>query len=109
MLKNRANLEIWGIMMMLKQRLLGIILTLVSAFIVYQTWSEAGRGGSYSLKTAAFAPLGVVGGMFLIFFPQFGGKPETTREKIVVMSVFAVGVIVGLFNWYLIDPQVFGF
>ncbi len=102
-------MEIRRIIMMLKGRITGIILALVSAFIVYQTWSEAGRGGTYSLKAAAFAPLGVIGGMFLIFFPQFGGKPETTREKIVVLSVFAVGVVVGLFNWYLIDPQVFGF
>ncbi len=94
---------------MLKQRLLGIILALVSAFIVYQTWSEIGRGGSYSLKAAAFAPLGVVSGIFLFFFPQFGGKPETTRDKIVVMSVFAIGVVVGLFNWYLIDPSILKF
>ena len=95
--------------MMLKQRSLGVILTLTSAFILYQTWSEGGNGGSYSLKAAAFAPLGVVGGNFLIFFPQFGGKPETTRDKIVVMSVFAVGVVVGLFNWYLIDPSILKF
>lgn len=95
--------------MMLKGRITGIILALVSAFIVYQTWSEAGHGGSYSLKAAALAPLGIVAGIFLLFFPQFAGKPETTRQKIVVLSVFAVGVIVGLFNWYLIDPQVFNF
>ncbi len=95
--------------MMLKGRIIAVILVLVSAFIVYQTWSEAGHGGSYSLKAAAFAPVGIVGGIFLIFFPQFGGKPETTREKVVVMSVFAVGVIAGLFNWYLVDPSIFTF
>lgn len=94
---------------MLKQRITAIILILVSAFIVYQTWSEASRGDGYYLKAAAFAPLGIVGGVFLLFFPQFGGKPETTREKVIVLAVFAVGVIAGLFNWYLIDPQAFGF
>ena len=95
--------------MMLKQRIVAIILASASTFILYQTWSEAGHGGSYSLKAAAFAPLGIVAGIFLLFFPQFASKPETTREKIVVMSVFAVGVIVGLFNWYSIDPQAFRF
>ena len=95
--------------MMLKQRTIAIILALASIFILYQTWAEAGHGGSYSIKAAAFAPLGIVAGIFLLFFPQFGGKPETPRQKVVVLAVFAVGVIVGLFNWYLIDPQVFRF
>ncbi len=95
--------------MMLKQRITAVILTLASTAILYQTWFEAERGGGYFLKAAAFAPLGIVAGIFLIFFPKFGGKPETTRAKIVVLSVFAVGVLIGLFNWYLIDPQVFKF
>lgn len=95
--------------MMLKGRIIAVILVLASTFIVYQTWSEAGHGGSYSLKAAAFAPVGIVGGIFLFFFPQFGSKPETTREKLIVMTVFAVGVIAGLFNWYLIDPSIFTF
>lgn len=95
--------------MQLKGRIIAIILALASTFIVYQTWFEAKHGGSYSLKAAAFAPVGIVAGIFLFFFPQFGGKPETTRQKLVVMTVFAVGVVIGLFNWYSIDPQIFKF
>lgn len=94
---------------MLKQRITAIGLTLASSFIVYQTWTEVRHGGNYFLKAAAFAPLGMVAGIFLFFFPQFGGKPETARQKLIVAAVFAVGLIVGLFNWYLIDPQIFTF
>jgi hypothetical protein len=37
-----------------------------------------------------------------------GGKPETAREKVVVLLVFGVGVAAGLVNWYLMDPGFFG-
>lgn len=94
---------------MLKQRIVGLFIALVSIAILYWTWHEARHDGVYYLKAAAFAPLGIVGGIFLIFFPQFYGKPETTKEKVVVLAVFFVGILAGLFNWYLIDPQRFNF
>jgi len=49
-----------------------------------------------------------VGGIFLLFFPSFGGKPTTTKHKIVVLVVFLVGLAAGLVNWYLMDPGFFG-
>lgn len=94
---------------MLKQRIAAIFITLASIGILCETWFEVRHDGSYFLKAAAFAPVGTVVGIFLIFFPKYYGKPETTREKAVVMSVYVVGLIFGLFNWYLIDPQVFKF
>lgn len=94
---------------MLKQRILALILTLVSIGIFWQTRSEAQHGGKYFLKAVAFSPVGIVAGIFLFFFPQFFGKPETIREKVVVMSVFVIGLTLGLLNWYSIDPQVFKF
>jgi hypothetical protein len=57
---------------------------------------------------AAFAPVGIVGGLFLLFFPSMVGAPKTTREKVIVMAVFVVGLIAGLINWYLMDPGFFG-
>ena len=94
---------------MLKQRIAAIFITLASIGILLKTWSEARRDGGYFLKVAAFAPVGIVVGIFLLFFPKYYGKPETAREKAVVLSVYAVGVLIGLVNWYLIDSSILKF
>lgn len=95
--------------MYLKQRLFAVALVLVSIGLVYYGWYRLWNEGVYSLRMAAFAPLIGVGGIFLVFFPSLFGKPETTKEKLIVMAVFVVGIIAGLINWYLMDPAYFGF
>jgi len=92
----------------LKARLLGVALILLFAGLTYYNWHQLQEEGSYSLKMAAFGPLGVVGGFFLLLFPGQGGKPETTRDKIIVLLVLVVGMAAGLLNWYLMDPGFFG-
>ena len=92
----------------LKARLLGVALILLFAGLTYYNWHQLQEEGSYSLKMAAFGPLGVVGGFFLLLFPSLGGKPETTRDKVIALLVFGVGVAAGLLNWYLMDPGFFG-
>ena len=92
----------------LKTRLLGLALILLFAGLTYYNWNQLHGGGRYSLKMAAFGPVGVVGGLFLLLFPGKGGKPETTRDKVIVLLVFGVGVLAGLLNWYLMDPGFFG-
>jgi hypothetical protein len=92
----------------LKARLLGVVLILVFAGLTYYNWTQLESEGSYSLKMAAFGPVGVVGGLFLLLFPSKGGKPETTSDKVIVLMVFVVGVLAGLLNWYLMDPGFFG-
>ena len=92
----------------LKARLLGVILIVAFAGMIYYNWSQLHSEGRYSLKMAAFGPVGVVGGLFVLLFPGKGGKPETTRDKIIALAVFGVGVMAGLFNWYLMDPGFFG-
>ena len=92
----------------LKARLLAIILIVVFAGLTYLTWHELLTTGRYSLKMAAFAPVGIVGGLFLLVFPTKAGKPQTTGDKIIVLSVFAIGLLAGLVNWYLMDPGLFG-
>jgi hypothetical protein len=91
-----------------KGRLLGFLLILLFAGMTYYNWHQLRTEGEYSLKMAAFGPVGVVGGLFLLLFPGMGGKPETTREKVIVLLVFGVGVAAGLVNWYLMDPGFFG-
>ena len=103
------DFEIRRIIEMLKQRIAAIFITLVSIGILWKTWSEARHGGGYFLKAAAFAPVGIVVGIFLLFFPQYYGKPETKRETAVVMSVYFVGIVIGLLNWYLIDLSILKF
>ena len=92
----------------LKQRLIALVLILFSAAMIYYGWYRLREEGVYSLKMAAFAPLGVVGGIFLLIFPALGGKPTTTKQKIIVLFVFLVGLTAGLVNWYLMDPGFFG-
>jgi hypothetical protein len=92
----------------LKARLLGVVLILLFAGMTFYNWNQLHSEGSYSLKMAAFGPLGVVGGLFMLLFPGKGGKPETTRDKFIVLAVFGIGLLAGLVNWYLMDPGFFG-
>ena len=95
--------------MHIKARLFAILLILGCAAMIYYGWYRLREEGVYSLKMAAFAPLGVVGGIFLLLFPTMGGKPETTRAKVIVFAVFAIGLVAGLINWFLMDPGFFGY
>ena len=92
----------------LKSRLLGLALIALFAGLTYYNWHQLNTEGKYSLKLAAFGPVGIVGGLFLLLFPSKGGKPETTRDKVLALLVFAVGLLAGLYNWYLMDPGFFG-
>jgi hypothetical protein len=93
---------------MVKVRLFALVIILVSAFLIYQNWHQLMSDGRYSMKLAAFAPVGIVGGLFLLLFPTKVGKPETTKDKIIALLVFGVGLLAGLCNWYLMDPGFFG-
>ena len=95
--------------MYIKQRLFGLLLIVVCAGMIYYGWYTLRTEGTYYLKMATFAPVGVVGGIFLLLFPGLGGKPNSTRQKVIVLAVFAIGVVAGLINWFLMDPGFFGF
>lgn len=92
----------------MKTRLFALLLILICGGLTYYGWYQLLNEGRYSLKIAAFGPVGVVGGLFLLLFPNKAGKPETTKDKIIVLVVFAVGLVAGLVNWYLMDPGFFG-
>lgn len=92
----------------LKARILALVLILVSIGLIYYNWHQLLREGTYSLKMAAFGPLILIGGLYLLIFPSRAGKPTTTKEKIITLIVFAIGLIAGLINWYLMDPGFFG-
>lgn len=91
----------------LKTRLFAIVLIFLFAGLTWYSWYQLKTEGRYSLKMAAFGPLGVVGGLFLLLFPGKAGKPETGRDKVLVLSVMVIGLLAGLLNWYLIDPGFF--
>src|SRR6185295_2051965 len=94
---------------MLKTRLFGLALVIIFAGLIYYGWYQLREEGVYYIKVAAFSPVGVVGGLFLMLFPNMGGKPDMTKQKIIVMVVFAIGIVAGLVNWFLMDPGFFGF
>lgn len=92
----------------LKIRLFALVLILLFAGMTYYNWHQLQSEGKYSLKMAAFGPVGVVGGLFLLVFPSKLGKPQTVADKLIVLGVFVVGLVAGLVNWYLMDPGFFG-
>ena len=94
---------------MLKARLFAVGLIIVCTGMIYYGWYQLRTEGVYYMKMATFAPLGVVGGIFLLLFPGMGGKPNTAKEKVIVLVVFVIGILAGLVNWYLMDPSFFGF
>ena len=61
------------------------------------------------MKLATFAPLGVIGGLFILLFPTKAGKPETGMDKLLVFLVFIIGMAAGAVNMYLMDPGFFSF
>jgi NhaP-type Na+/H+ or K+/H+ antiporter len=91
-----------------KARLLGVVIILLFVGLTWYNWQQLNTEGSYSMKLAAFGPVGVVGGLFILLFPGKAGKPETTKDKILVLLVFVIGLTAGLCNWYLMDPGFFG-
>jgi len=91
-----------------KTRLLGLVLIVIGVVLVYINWRQLSQDGTYSLKLAAFGPLVGIGGLYLLLVPSGAGKPTTTKEKVVGMIVFAIGLAAGLVNWYLMDPGFFG-
>jgi hypothetical protein len=92
----------------LKARIFALVLILVSIGLIYYNWQQLLQEHQYSMKLAAFAPVGVIGGFYLLIFPSMGGKPTTAKEKIIALIVFSIGVVAGLTNWYLMDPGFFG-
>jgi hypothetical protein len=95
--------------MHIRARLFGVLLIIASIAMIYYGWYQLAHDGTYYLKMAAFSPLLGVGGIFLLLFPSMGGKPNTTKEKLIVIAVFVIGLIAGLINWFLMDPAFFGF
>jgi hypothetical protein len=93
---------------LLKTRLFGVLLIIIFAGLIYWGWRELAQEGQYYPKLAAFAPVGVVGGIFLVLFPGMSGPPTNTKERLIVLAVFVVGLIAGLINWFLMDPGFFG-
>jgi hypothetical protein len=92
----------------LKARLLALFIIILFAGLTCIGWHQLMTEGKYPLKVAAFGPVGIIGGLFLLVFPTKAGKPETTADKIIMMVVFAIGLAAGLGNWYLMDPGFFG-
>ncbi len=92
----------------LKVRLLALFLIILFAALTYWGWYQLTTEGKYPLKVAAFGPVGIVGGLFMLVFPGKAGKPQTTADKLLVLVVFAIGLAAGLVNWYLMDPGFFG-
>jgi hypothetical protein len=92
----------------IKARLFALLLIALFAGLTWYGWHELQAEGRYPLKIATFGPVGIVAGVFLLVFPSKIGKPETTTDKVIVLTVFAIGLAAGLVNWYLMDPGFFG-
>ena len=92
----------------IKACFLALVIIVVFLGLTFYNWHQLLQEGRYSSKLAAFGPVGVIGGLFILIFPSMVGKPTTTKEKIIVLIVFGIGLVAGLINWYLMDPGFFG-
>ena len=92
----------------IKMRLFAVVLIVISVGLIYYNWQQLLEKREYSTKLAAFAPVCLIGGFYLLIFPSKGGKPNTAGEKVLALTVFALGLAAGLINWYLMDPGFFG-
>ena len=93
---------------MWRMRLFALVIIIGSVGLIYINWQRVLSEGTYSLQIAALGPVGVVGGLFMLLFPQNAGKPETTMQKIIAVLVFVIGLAAGVYNWYCMDPGFFG-
>ena len=92
-----------------KMRLLGLVIIAVFAGLLYYDWQMLLEERRYYPKLAVFAPLGVIGGLFVLLFPSRAGKPETGLDKLIAFLVFIIGIAAGFINLYLMDPEFFSF
>jgi len=90
-----------------KVRLFALVVIAIAAVMFYFSWQQLINEGQYSMKMAIFTPVIAVFGVFLLFFPQKIGRPETTLDKLLNLLVFGVGLAAGFYNWYLMDPHYF--
>ena len=90
-------------------RLFGLVVSLISSGLVYIYWQQLIRDGTYSFRIAALAPIGVVLGLYLVLFPNKAGRPEATLDKFLALLALGIGAAAGAYNWYLMDPDKFGF
>lgn len=68
-------------MAILKMRFFALVLILVSAGLIYYNWHQLLQEHPYSMKLAAFAPLCMIGGLYLLIFPSKGGKAHNCEGK----------------------------
>ena len=92
----------------LKVRLFALLLILASGGLAYYNCYQLRTAGTYSDQIAPCAPVCVDGGIFVFLCPTKVGKPDTTRDKILIFVVLGLGLAAGLVNWYLMDPGRFG-
>ncbi|HKS29033.1 MAG TPA: hypothetical protein VJS44_14495 [Pyrinomonadaceae bacterium] len=96
-------------MLHLKARLLGLVIIAIFAGLLYYDWHMLRQEGQYYMKLAVLAPLGIIGGIFVLLFPTKAGPPQTGSDKLVVFLVFLLGAAAGALNLYLMDPGFFSF
>ncbi|MBD0371910.1 MAG: hypothetical protein ICV60_13805 [Pyrinomonadaceae bacterium] len=92
-----------------KTRLLGLFLIFIFAGMLYYDWYLLKEERRYYMKMAVIAPLGIIGGIFILLFPTKAGKPETGMDRLLVLLVFVLGMAAGAVNLYLMDPGFFSF
>ncbi|HEX8177630.1 MAG TPA: hypothetical protein VF543_21250 [Pyrinomonadaceae bacterium] len=92
-----------------KMRLLGLVIIVIFAGLLYYDWQMLWQEGQYYMKLAVMAPLGIIGGLFVLLFPTKAGPPETNSDRLIVFLVFLVGMAAGAANLYLMDPGFFSF
>ena len=93
----------------LPKRLFGVVVFTVFSLLMLNNWSLAVTGGAYSPRLAAFGPLAMIAALFILFFPAKAVLPQTTKDKVLLFSLFLGSLALGLLNLYWLDPKFFEF
>lgn len=92
----------------MKARLFGLATIAMAIAMQWYNLYELREKGQYHFKAAAFAPLLFIGGLYSVLFPSLAGKPETAKQKFLLILVFIVGLAAGAVDVYWMDPGFFG-
>lgn len=98
----------------MKNRLLGVLVFLGSAAVLYYNWHTLLNDGYYYPKMSGIAPLCLLAGLFMIAAPSLPdaqpvtpGTPAAARRAVFAAAVFfgglLFGIALGFVNLYLMS------
>lgn len=90
----------------IRTRLLGGLFIVLGLAAWWYEWHMLMTEGRYSIRLGVFAPLGVFGGLLMIFYPEAAGpmRPDTPKpQKVATLVTLALFAVASGINMYLME------